>query len=45
MGLVEEISPSFEDENDDLNEAADANFDIDREHYPLRSNPILTNNP
>ena len=44
MGLVEETSPSFEDENDDGNEAAHANFDIDRENDPLKSNPILKNN-
>ena len=32
MGLVEEIAASFELENDDgMIEAADANFEIDRE--------------
>ena len=44
MGLVEEISSSFEDEKEDMNEAADANFDIDREYYPNKLNPILSNN-
>ena len=44
MGLVEETSPSCEDENEGGNEAAHANFDIDRENDPLKSNPILKNN-
>ena len=45
MGLVEDIAASFEDENDDDRiEAADANFEIDREFNPIISNPILLNN-
>ena len=45
MGLVEEIAAAFEVENDDDRiEAAEANFEIDREQNPLISNPILLNN-
>ena len=45
MGLVEEIAASFEVENDDDSiEAAEANFETDREQNPLISNPILLNN-
>ena len=44
MGLVEEIATSFETENDDMDEAANANFDNDRENHPNMSNPNLFNN-
>ena len=44
MGLVEEIASSFENENDDMDEAANANFDKDRETNPIKSNPKLSNN-
>ena len=45
MGLVEEIASSFEDEKDDDRiEAANANFETDREYNPFISNPILLNN-
>ena len=44
MGLVEEIASSFETENDDMDEAANANFDNDREIHPIISNPKLSNN-
>ena len=44
MGLVEEIVSSFETEKEDINEAANANFDNDREYNPNTSNPNLSNN-
>ena len=45
MGPVEEIRVPFGDENDDnVSEAANANFDHDRELDPIESNPNLINN-
>ena len=45
MGLVEEIAAAFEVENDDGRiEAAEANFETDRELNPQISNPLLLNN-
>ena len=44
MGLVEEIATAVENENDDVDEAANANFDNDRENHPNISNPKLSNN-
>ena len=45
MGLVEEIYTPAGIENDELGtEAANANFDKDRETNPIKSNPKLSNN-
>ena len=45
MGLVEEIAAAFEVENDDgIIEAAESNFENDREINPQISNPLLLNN-
>ena len=45
MGPVEEIHVPFGDENDvNVSEAANANFDHDRESNPIESNPNFTNN-
>ena len=39
MGLVEEIDAPGVNENDEMYEAANANFVNDREHIPYISNP------
>ena len=45
MGLVEEIYTPAGIEIDELGtEAANANFDKDRESNPIKSNPKLSNN-
>ena len=45
MGLVEEIYTPAGIENDELGtEAANANFDNDREYDPITSNPNISNN-
>ena len=44
MGLVEESDTTVVYENDEIHEAADANFANDRENHPIISNPNLTTN-
>ena len=43
MGLVEEIIPNGTENDENMHEAANANFVVDKENIPTKSNPNSLN--